>query len=57
MTKDWKEGYNFALKEIESFIYFINGGTLPAVSFRTNNGSKGVTDEILDYLEERKRKI
>lgn len=55
MTKDWKEGYNFALKEIESFIYFINGETTPAVTFRMNNGSKGVTDEILDYLQDRKK--
>ena len=55
MTKEWKDGYNFALKEIECFIYFINGESKEAITFRVNNGSKGVIEEIIDYLEERER--
>lgn len=55
MTTEWKDGYNFALKEIESFIEFINGNSAAVINFRVNNGSKGVTDEILCYLDERKK--
>ena len=55
MTTEWKNGYNFALKEIESFIEFINGDSAAVINFRVNNGSKGVTDEILCYLDERKK--
>lgn len=55
MTTAWKDGYNFALKEVENFIEFINGTTVAAINFRVDNGSKGVTDEILRYLNERKK--
>lgn len=55
MTTDWKDGYNFALKEIRSFIEFINGNSTAVINFRANNGSKGVIDEILYYLDERKK--
>ncbi len=51
MTTEWKDGYNFALKEIKSFIEFINGNSAAAIKFRVNNGSKGVIDEILCYLD------
>ena len=55
MTKEWKDGYNFAIKEIEHFLYFLNGDSTEAVSFRVNNGSKGVIEEIISYLEDRER--
>lgn len=55
MTKDWKNGYNFALKEIAHFIYFLNGDSPEAISFRANNGSKGIVEEIINYLEEREK--
>lgn len=55
MNKDWKDGYNFALKEIRQFICFLLGDSGEAISFRANNGSKGVTDELLKYLTNRER--
>lgn len=55
MNKDWKNGYNFALREIRQFICFLLGDSDEAISFRVNNGSKGVTDELLNYLINRER--
>lgn len=55
MTTDWIDGYNFALKEVENFILFINSNKDEVITFRVNNGSKGTTDEILSYLNNRRK--
>lgn len=55
MTKDFKEGYNFALDEIYNFINWITTSN-ETLTFRINNGSKGVKDEILTYLIDRRKK-
>lgn len=54
MTKDFKEGYNFALDEIYNFINWLTTSE-ETITFRANNGSKGITEEILDYLIDRRR--
>lgn len=55
MTNDWIDGYNFALEEVKNFILFINSNKDEVIDFRVNNGSKGTTDEILNYLNNRRR--
>ena len=50
MTKEWLDGYNFAMEEIKNFILFMNSNKDEVITFRVNNGSKGTTDEIITYI-------
>lgn len=53
MTKEWLDGYNFAMEEIKNFILFMNSNKDEVITFRANNGSKGTTDEIITYIMNR----
>lgn len=53
MTKEWKNGYNFAMEEVKNFILFMHSDKSEVITFRVNNGSKGTTDEIITYIENR----
>ena len=53
MTKEWLDGYNFAMEEIKNFILFMNSNKDEVITFRVNNGSKGTTDEIIAYIMNR----
>lgn len=55
MTKEWLDGYNFAMEEIKNFILFMSGDKDPVIAFRVNNGSKGVMDEIINYINNRSK--
>lgn len=54
MTKDFTDGYNFALDELYNYINWLTTSE-ETITFRVNNGSKSITKEILDYLIDRKR--
>lgn len=53
MTKEWQNGYEFAMEEIKNFILFMNSDKDPVITFRVNNGTKGVMDEIINYINNR----
>lgn len=54
MNKDFADGYNFALDELYNYINWLTTSE-ETITFRVNNGSKGITEEILDYLIDRRR--
>lgn len=54
MNKDFINGYNFALDELYNYINWLTTSE-ETITFRANNGSKGITEEILNYLIDRKR--
>lgn len=54
MTKDFKDGYNFALDELYNFITWLTTSE-ETIAFRANNGSKGIENEILNYLIVRRK--
>lgn len=54
MTKDFTDGYNFALDELYNFITWLTTSN-DTLNFRVNNGSKGIENKILNYLIARRK--
>lgn len=54
MNKDFTNGYNFALDELYNYINWLTTSE-ETITFRADNGSRGITEEILDYLVDRRR--